>query len=248
MGTQTLAHDENNIFQRIVVVHEEADFLVIDKPAGLMVHGDGRSHGPTLVDWLLEHKKVAPEVGEPWTDPKGNMVPRPGIVHRLDRDTSGLLIVAKTQQMYEWLKEQFKKRTVEKTYEALVHGIVGQEKGVVDRPIGRSGSDFRKKSAQRGALGTLRDARTEYVVLKRFPAEDITHVALYPKTGRTHQLRVHMKAIHHPILGDTLYGGKKTSLQPSLGVSGLALRAVRLCVPLPNRAEVAEFVCKGFNV
>jgi 23S rRNA pseudouridine1911/1915/1917 synthase len=226
-----------------VIVYEDEQLLVVDKPAGLMVHGDGRSEEATLADWLVENQKVSPEIGEPWTDPRGVRIPRPGVVHRLDKDTSGLLVIAKNQKMYEWLKEQFKARTVYKTYEALVHGILKEDAGVVDRPIGRSGSDFRKKSAQRGAVGVLRDAHTEYKVLRRYSergAAGETHVELHPKTGRTHQLRVHMKAINHPIVGDVLYGLK----EDRDGGRPLMLRAVRLVVPMPD-GGMKEFYCKG---
>lgn len=225
-----------------VIIFENDEYLVVDKPAGLMVHGDGRSTEKTLVDWLLDHKKVSSNIGEPWTDPKGNVIPRPGIVHRLDRDTSGLLAVAKTQAMYEHLKKQFQERSVTKEYVALVHGDVKESSGVIDRPIGSSASDFRKKSAQRGAKGNLREAVTEYRVLKRFPSGDVrvshddtarlskignqplTLLALFPKTGRTHQLRVHMKAINHPIVGDTLYGRKGDLVPLCLRARALSFR------------------------
>lgn len=232
--------------QNIYVVYEDENILVVDKPAGLMVHGDGRTQEKTLVDWLLDEKKVDPSLGESWTDPQGKGIPRPGIVHRLDKDTSGLLVIAKTQEMYEWLKEQFKTRSIQKVYEALVHGVVKEDAGVVDRPIGRSGSDFRKKSAQRGALGALRNAYTEYRVLKRYPGHGAvgeTHLELRPKTGRTHQLRVHMKAINHPIVGDVLYGTK----EDTNGDRPLMLRAVRLTVPMPDSTE-KEFYCKGLQM
>jgi 23S rRNA pseudouridine1911/1915/1917 synthase len=232
----------SGLSDQITILHEEDAFLVIEKPAGLMVHSDGRTHDETLVDWLLEHKKVAANVGEPWTDPEGHVLPRPGIVHRLDRDTSGVLVIAKTQHMYEWLKQQFKDRTVSKSYEALVHGHVQAEGGLIDRPIGRSSSDFRKKSAQRGAAGTMRDALTEFKVLARL-ADGTTHVALSPKTGRTHQLRVHMKAINHPIVGDVLYGTK----EDRGGAVPLMLRAVRLALPMPD-GTTTEFSCKGLKL
>jgi 23S rRNA pseudouridine1911/1915/1917 synthase len=232
----------SGLFDQIAILHEDDAFLVLDKPAGLMVHSDGRTQEKTLVDWLLENKKVAREVGEPWTDPEGHALPRPGIVHRLDRDTSGVLVIAKTQPMYEWLKQQFKDRTVIKRYEALVRGHVQAERGLIDRPIGRSSADFRKKSAQRGAAGTMRDAVTEFKVLQRFP-DGTTYVSLSPKTGRTHQLRVHMKAINHPIVGDVLYGTR----EDGLGEIPLMLRAVSLALPFPGGTN-REFSCKGLKL
>jgi 23S rRNA pseudouridine1911/1915/1917 synthase len=230
----------------IRVVYENPDILAIEKPAGLTVHSDGRSGEKTLVDWLLTNHKVPPTIGEPWTDPAGTLIPRPGIVHRLDRDTSGLLVVAKTQSMFVWFKEQFKQRTIQKKYEALVHGVIHENKGAINRPIGRSGADFRKKSAQRGAVGDMRDAYTEYEVIQRLPS-GFTHIALYPKTGRTHQLRVHMKAIHHPIVGDVLYGPRITPNPEPPEHKGLMLRAVGLSVPLPDGTTM-NFSCKGLEL
>lgn len=218
----------------VPVIYEDDQLLVVDKPAGLMVHSDGRTKEKTLVDWLLAHTKVPEDVGEPWTNPAGEVIPRPGIVHRLDKETSGLLVIAKTQKMYDWLKEQFKTRTTKKQYEALVHGIIREDAGVVDRPIGRSSSDFRKKSATRGAVGELRDAYTEYTVLRRYENREATLVSLFPKTGRTHQLRVHMKAINHPIVGDVLYGTKQDRDACARGDVGLMLRAVGLTLPMPD--------------
>lgn len=249
-------------YMDIKILFEDAELLVVDKPAGLMVHSDGRTSEKTLVDWLLENKKVSADIGEPWTDSHGRVIPRPGIVHRLDKDTSGVLVIAKTQQMYEWLKSQFKDRKVIKKYEAIVHGVIKEDGGIIDRPIGRSGADFRKKSAQRGALGTMREAVTEYKVLHRFDpvlsGPGYTHVALFPKTGRTHQLRVHMKAINHPILLDPLYGGKKglEELQTGadigdpgkqLHLSALALRAVSIAFSLPDGRRV-DFGCEGYGL
>jgi 23S rRNA pseudouridine1911/1915/1917 synthase len=225
------------------VIFENADYLVVNKPAGLMVHGDGRSTEASLVDWLVTNKKVSPEVGESWKDQKGNLLPWPGIVHRLDRDTSGVLVVAKTQEMYEWLKLQFKDRLVKKEYRALVSGSMKEKEGKIDRPIGASASDFRKKSATRGSKGILRDAVTEYVVIRRLHREDLlsmnnldeaTLVALFPKTGRTHQLRVHMKAINHPIIGDALYGGAREQTGQRL-----MLHAYSLGFSLPDEVSVS---------
>lgn len=218
------------------IIFENAEYLVLDKPAGLMMHGDGRSTEATLADWLVSHKKVDGDVGEPWTDQKGVRIPRPGIVHRLDRDTSGVVVVAKTQEVYEYLKEQFQTRNMKKEYRALVLGIIREKSGVIDRPIGKSAADFRKKSAQRGAKGVMRDAVTAYETLKRvlIDGHECTLVALFPKTGRTHQLRVHLKAINHPILGDTLYG----SVAGSWWTHGLALHAYELSFTDPHGVAV----------
>jgi len=209
-----------DLLLNIKVIHEDDEALVIDKLSGLVVHSDGKTDELTLVDWLLEKYPDIKNVGEPWTAPDGKEIPRPGIVHRLDRDTSGVMVIAKTQESFENLKKQFQNREVEKTYHAFVYGILKDDKGIIDRPIGKSKKDFRLWSAQRGARGELRDAVTEYKVLKR--EEDATYVEVKPKTGRTHQIRVHFKAIHHPVVCDKLYAPKR---ECALGFNRLALHA-----------------------
>jgi 23S rRNA pseudouridine1911/1915/1917 synthase len=209
---------------QIKVIFEDANFLVINKPAGLVVHADGRTDEPTLADWIIENYPKIKTVGEPWTNPQGETIYRPGIVHRLDRETSGVLVIAKNQKTFENLKEQFQNHQVQKIYNAFVYGNVKEEKGVIDRPIGRSTKDFRRWSAQRGARGELREAITEYKVLQRGVAENgevTTFLEVKPKTGRTHQIRVHLKAINHAVVADKLY----TSLSPILDFQRTALHA-----------------------
>lgn len=225
----------------IRIIDETEDFWVIDKPAGLMTHSDGKTTERTVVDWVLEQRPDIALVGEPWKSPSGELIPRPGIVHRLDKDTTGALVIAKTQEMYDWLKEQFRARAVEKEYRAFVHGIIIESSGVVDKPIGRSSADFRRFSAQRGARGVMRDARTKFIVLNRLThnthhfedwnSNGYSYIALIPETGRTHQLRVHMKALHHPIVSDPLYAG---SLGKGLGCETIALHAFKLAFPLKD--------------
>lgn len=188
-----------------------------------MVHGDGKSIEKTLADWVLETYPYLKDIGEPWTNPEGEVIYRPGIVHRLDRETSGLMVLAKNQEMFELLKKQFQDRLVEKRYHAFVYGELKTVKGVIDRPIGRSASDFRKYSAQRGAKGQMRDAVTKYRVLRKGP--DITFVEAEPKTGRTHQIRVHMKAIGHPVVCDKVYAPNHECM---LGFGRTALHAKQL--------------------
>lgn len=191
------------------VLFEDDDILAINKPAGLMVHPDGRSTAPTLVDWLLEHYPSLEDVGEPLALSSGITVARPGIVHRLDKDTTGVLLIAKNQAAFEHLKEQFKNREVRKEYLAFVYGEMPDEQGVIDRPIGKSRKDFRRWSAERGAKGELREAQTAYRVLGK--AKGFSVVSASPKTGRTHQIRVHFKAINHPVVCDRLYAPKRPS-------------------------------------
>jgi 23S rRNA pseudouridine1911/1915/1917 synthase len=147
-------------------------------------------------------------------------VPRYGVVHRIDRDTSGALLVAKNNEAFDHAKKQFLERDVSKTYLAFVYGSLKEDKGEINRPIGRSRSDFRKWSAERGARGELREAQTDFVVLKR--GKEATFVEVHPKTGRTHQIRVHFKAVGNPVVADKLYAPKK---KPILGFSRLALHA-----------------------
>jgi 23S rRNA pseudouridine1911/1915/1917 synthase len=216
---QTEYGDASPEIRQPFVLYEDDDVLVIDKPSGLVVHSDGKTDEPTLVDWLLTKYPEIENVGESWESPDGQIIPRPGIVHRLDRETSGVLIIAKTQESFDSLKKQFQERTIEKTYNAFVHGNLKDDEDVIDRAIGRSSKDFRMWSAQRGARGELRDAVTGYTVLKRFP--EMTYVEVRPKTGRTHQIRVHFKAIHHPVVCDKLYAPK----HDCMGFSRLALHA-----------------------
>lgn len=205
------------------IIFESDEYLILNKPAGLMVHPDGRSTEPTLCDWLLKHFPKLQGVGEPLTLSSGAVIDRPGIVHRLDRDTSGALIAAKNQESFLLLKNQFQMHEVEKTYHALVYGTLKEKKAVIDRPIARSRSDFRLWSAQRGARGEARSAVTHYEVLEERPG--FSFLAASPKTGRTHQLRVHFKAINHPIVCDRLYAPKQPC---AFGLGRTALHAFEI--------------------
>ena len=155
----------------VEVLYEDVDFLVLNKPAGLVVHPDGKTEEYALTDWINEKYPEIVGVGEPYKTASGEMVDRPGIVHRLDRETSGALVVAKNQESYDFLKKSFQTRSVKKVYHTIVWGTVKADTGVIDRPIGRSKSDFRKWSAERFARGDLRPATTEYKVLHRIQYE-----------------------------------------------------------------------------
>lgn len=223
----------NELFDKIRILYEDSDCVVIDKPAGLMVHPDGRSKGPFLTDWVVEKYPQAKEVGEPMTTPEGDTFDRPGIVHRLDKETSGALAVAKTAEGYRSLKQQFHDRLVSKKYLAFVWGDMREEFGTINRPIGRSGKDFRKWSAGRGKRGEERDAETYWTKIGTGQAEvsssrqsdkleKFTLVEAQPKTGRTHQIRVHFLAIQHPVVSDSLYASSKPK---ALGFERTALHA-----------------------
>src|SRR3989339_361841 len=173
------------------IIFEDSDILVLNKPAGLSVHGDGFNTEPTLADWLLQKYPDLAEVGESMFDQKGNEILKPGLIHRLDRDTSGVLLVAKNQPTFLYLKEQFKNHLAQKTYRAILVGEMKVEIGAkqtIDLPIGRSNHDPRQRVASHKASGPLREAVTDYTVLKT--ASGHTYVEASPKTGRTHQLRV----------------------------------------------------------
>ena len=204
----------------IPILYEDENIIAINKPAGLVVHFDGRTKEPNVADWLLEKYPETKKVGEPIKLSNGEEIIRPGIVHRIDRETSGVLLLAKNQKSFEFLKKSFQDRLIEKTYHAFVYGEMKNDDGVIDRPITRSRKDFRLWSAQRGGRGEARDAVTEYKVLKR--NKGFTFVEANPKTGRTHQIRVHFKAINHPIICDSLYAPKRES---ALGFERLALHA-----------------------
>ncbi len=218
----------------IPIIYEDEDVVVIDKPSGVLVHGDGRAHTEaTIADWHVARLPQVADVGEPVVLPDGSALPRPGVVHRLDQETSGVLILAKTVEAFLHLKKQFHDRLTQKEYRAFVYDRMSATDGVIDRMIGRSAQDFRLRSAQRGAHGRLRTAETTWECLARDSA--YSYLRLLPKTGRRHQLRVHLKAINHPIVGDRLYAPKRVVREPqALGFSRLALHAYMLTLVLPS--------------
>lgn len=191
---------------KIKILYEDKDVLVIDKPSGIAVHPDGRNRAKTITDWVLKNYPKLKGVGEPIKS-NDQEIDRPGIVHRLDRETSGVLVIVKNSKAFEYFKKQFMDRKIKKVYHAVISGWPKNDKGVINKPIGRSPSDFRKRLAGRGARGELREAVTEYKVLKRFSDKKnkFSYIEVYPKTGRTHQIRVHMKFLSLPVAGDTLY-------------------------------------------
>ena len=205
------------------ILYEDENVVAINKPAGLVVHSDGKTIEPNLVDWLISQYPNIKDIGEPGRNAKGEEVLRSGIVHRLDRDKSGVMLVAKTHEVFENLKSQFQNHEIQKTYHAFLIGELKTDNGVIDRPIGRSSRDFRMWSAQRGARGELREAITEYKVLNR--KDGYTFVEVAPKTGRTHQIRVHFKAINYPLVGDPLYA---STTENNLGFKRTALHSYQV--------------------
>jgi 23S rRNA pseudouridine1911/1915/1917 synthase len=216
------------------IIYENRDVLVINKPAGLIVHSDGRTEESSVADWVLEKYPILKDVGEPWVSPQGEVVPRPGIVHRLDRTTSGIMVIAKTQEAFQFLKEQFQDRAIVKTYDAFVYGHPKEDAGMIEAEIGRTKKKPRKWIAS-FAYGKKRAAITEWKVLGRYAdpktKESVSRIEVQPKTGRTHQIRVHLKAIHHPIVCDHIYAAKRPCL---LGFQRPALHARSLAFTLPG--------------
>jgi 23S rRNA pseudouridine1911/1915/1917 synthase len=179
------------------VLYEDASVVAINKPAGLVVHAGAGNHDGTLVNRLVHRFQALSELG-------GDL--RPGIVHRLDKDTSGVLLVARTDLAHRDLAAQFADRTIDKTYIALVHGLVRDETGRVTKPITR---DPVRRTRMTAALGTGRSALTEYRVIKRY--EKLTQLEVRIGTGRTHQIRVHLSNMGHPVAGDKTYGAPGTT-------------------------------------
>jgi 23S rRNA pseudouridine1911/1915/1917 synthase len=186
---------------KLNIIYEDDDMIVIDKPAGLVVHPSQTNKNGTLVNALLNYFPEIKNVGEDKF--------RPGIVHRLDKETSGLLIVAKNNQAFNYLKEQFQKRKIEKHYLALIAGKLKKEKGVIEKPISRSKKTPTKQMVveKNFTAKKIKEARTEFNVVKRF--NDYTLVKAIPKTGRMHQIRIHFASIGHPIVGDKKYSFKR---------------------------------------
>ena len=210
----------------LTIVHEDEHVLVVDKPAGMVVHpGAGVSRG-TLAAGALAHAPEIAAVGGPR---------RPGIVHRLDKGTSGLLVLAKTLSAYYALVAQLAAREVTREYLAIVHGRVARAEGRIDAPLGRD-PHHRQRMAIR-PLGQGRRAATRFRVLERFT--DFTLVQCRLETGRTHQIRVHMSSLGHPVAGDTVYG--RGQPRPPVDVDGVALHAARLAFVHPTTREGMEF-------
>jgi 23S rRNA pseudouridine1911/1915/1917 synthase len=209
------------------VLYEDAGLVAIDKPAGMVVHAGAGIHSGTLVNALLHRFGALSGVG-------GTL--RPGIVHRLDRYTSGVLLVAKNDAAHQALAEQFSSRQVEKTYIALVHGSVKADNGRIDRPIAR---DPLHRTRMTARLGEGRAAWSDYRVVKRF--ERFTLLEVRIGTGRTHQIRVHLSGLGHPVVGDTLYGApSKAEGMPPLGRYFLHAHRIRFHSPATGEEVTVE--------
>ncbi len=222
MIEKTQQQPDQEVLLTPIVLFENESILVINKPSGLIVHR-GVKTTRTLTDWIAEKYPELQEVGEPYTDKEGTTFPRPGIVHRLDQETSGVMVIAKTQRMFKKLKKQFQQGKIKKEYHAFVYGTPKRLRGIIQLPIGRSRKDFRMKSTH-NPRGKTRDAYTEYAVAMQCGI-DVSLVRFYPKTGRTHQIRVHAKSIQHPVLCDRTYAPRRG---PFLSFTRMALHAYRI--------------------
>ena len=207
------------------VVYEDDDVIVVNKPSGLVVHPAPGHPDGTLVNALLYH------CGDSLSGVGGAL--RPGIVHRIDRDTSGLIIAAKNDYAHQFLSAQLADHTLARTYECIVVGNLREDSGTVDAPIARDSRDRKRMAVVPGG----RRAVTHWTALARYPG--YTHVQCRLETGRTHQIRVHMAYLGHPILGDTVYGAKK----PVPGLTGQCLHAVGLQFIHPRTKELVSLSC-----
>ena len=217
------------------IVYEDEDLLVINKPSGMVVHPAPGNPDGTLVNALLAH------CGDSLSGIGGEI--RPGIVHRIDKDTSGLLVVAKNDAAHRGLAAQLEGHHITREYHALALGGFRESSGTVDAPIGRHPVDRKKMAIVRDASHTAREAVTHYEVVEAFG--QVTYLRLWLETGRTHQIRVHMASLGHPLLGDTLYGGGHTPFEKKHAalLDGQMLHAKRLSFTHPRTGEEMTFTC-----
>lgn len=204
------------------VIYEDEDLIVILKPRGMIIHPTQDQTNGTLVNALLNHSKLLSKIGGP---------ERPGIVHRLDKDTTGLLVVAKNDETHLDLVKQFKNKQVERIYEAIVHGVIPHENGVIDAPIGRNP----KSRLLMDVVDNGKEAITHFQVLERY--ESYTYIICKLETGRMHQIRVHMNYIGHPLVGDPKYAEHQNTFKHE----GQALYAKKLCFTHPKTDEYLVF-------
>jgi 23S rRNA pseudouridine1911/1915/1917 synthase len=218
------------------VIGENEWLIALDKPAGLIVHSDGRTQEPSLADWVGQTYPNLKGVGGVWVSPQGENIPLNGLAHRLDRTTSGVVLVAKTQESFEYLKQEFKARNIRKKYLAWVYGKMPALEGTIVAEIMRSSDLPKRWYARTCQMSDVRAAITEWKVVES--KVDASLLELAPKTGRTHQIRVHLAHIGHSIIADHLYAPNRESM---LGFKRTALHALAIALILPDGSSV-EYV------
>ena len=210
------------------IVYQDENFFAVNKPSGIAVHKTGPNDpNLTLVDLILEKFPEVERVGE---DPL-----RPGIVHRLDKETSGLMLVARNQESFNYLKNLFQKRLIRKTYLALTYGKPEDKSGTIDLPLGKIGTKQTTIIKGKKEL-KKREAVTEYKIIREFT--DYSLLEIYPKTGRTHQVRTHLNSIGHPVVCDPIYGGRKKYCPPELGRLFLHAQKLEFTSPSGQRLHL----------
>jgi len=225
----------NNEMVPLEVLYEDDALLVINKPAGIVVHPTSGNWDGTLLNGLLAHLQVRGNPQDLWHKDS-----EPGLVHRLDKETSGIMVVAKTDQAHRTLCSQFQQHTITRTYEALVYGRPGDEHGRINIAIGRDAIDGKKVSTN---STKLQSAITEFRVVQRF-GDLASHIVLNPRTGRTHQLRVHVASLGCPILGDQIYGGLEACRVGAMMIPRLLLHARTLGFQHPLLHTFQEYTAK----
>jgi 23S rRNA pseudouridine1911/1915/1917 synthase len=212
----------------IPVIFEDSDILIIDKPSGIVVHPFDFSNEETLVDFLHENYPDTFSIDNSITLQDDRVIKLGGIVHKLDRETSGVMVIAKNKEAFDELKKVFTEHVIEKTYTAVIEGALEKDSFRIDAPLGRGKRDYKQSTNPLNPRGALREAITDIEVLERRKAT--TLVQLTPRTGRTHQLRAHMASIGHPIVGDIAYGSTNKN-------SRIMLHAQRISFKLENEIQ-----------
>lgn len=235
----------------LAIVRETDALIAVSKPSGLITHSDGRTVEPSLAEWLIVHYPELRAIGEPWVSPQGERVPIAGLVHRLDRATSGVLIAAKTNELFAHIKNEFKNRRVKKRYVAAVHEHMEDAEGRIIAEIVRSSEAPKRWYARACDVSDPRAAITNWTLIKNSTdpttGAGVAFLELAPETGRTHQIRVHLASIGHPIIGDHLYAEDRPR---AFGFERLALHAdsVELSLPSGERVYYAAALPDDFSL
>ena len=218
----------------VSILFEDAAFLAINKPVGVVVNRAESVKGETIQDWMEQHYPIFSHVSDESVE-QAAFVDRSGVVHRIDKETTGILLIAKTIESFIELQRQFKERVIQKTYLAIIHGELVPKEGEVRAPVGR----LPWNRERFGIVPGGKESVTKYTAIKTIEkdGEKLTLVSVHPETGRTHQIRVHMKYINHPLLGDYLYAGRKTSRDDREWATRVMLHAWKIIIQHPTTGE-----------